>query len=336
MLAVPDCYAKEIQIMSAPHPSRLSSRVVAAFACVYFFWGSTYTAIHIAGLHLAPPLVAAARSTLSTVLLVAICLVSGRSLRVSRRDACRLALVGILFMTANNVLLTWAETMVTSGLASLVVATMPLMLALIEAGLPGGEALNKRGWTGILLGTAGMVALVWPSLQKDAPAGGRHLFAFGVLAVAALSWAVGSALSRRFNFKLDMFVATTWQLGAAGAVNILIALAGGTLKTAVWTRSGLGAIAYLSIFGSIVGLSAYTYLLQHVPVTKVATYAYVNPIIAVLLGVVLLHERLAGAEVLGMATIVAAVAMVILSRVKRNPGGGDEVLEDATAELSKV
>ncbi len=317
--------------MSASPAKRLTTRIVIAFACVYFFWGSTYTAIHIAGLHLAAPLVAATRSILSTVLLCGICLATGRRLRVTRAEAWRLALIGILFMTGNNVLLTWAETMVPSGLASLVVATMPLMLAVIEAGLPGGEALNKRGWTGILLGTAGMVALVWPSLRRSAPAGGRHLFAFGVLALAALSWAVGSALSRRFNFKTDMFVATTWQLGAAGAANIAIALAGGTLHTAVWTRSGLGAIAYLSVFGSIVGLSAYTYLLQHVPVTKVSTYAYVNPIIAVLLGVVLLHERLAPAEVLGMATIVAAVAMVILSRVRKNPVAAFTPPEDAAA-----
>ncbi len=323
--------------MSPSPSSRLSSRVVVAFACVYFFWGSTYTAIHVAGLHLAPPLVAATRSILSTVLLIGICLVTGRSLRVTRGEAWRLALVGVLFMTGNNVLLTWAETMVPSGLASLVVATMPLMLALMEAGLPGGEALNKRGWAGILLGTLGMVALVWPSLRSSAPAGGRHLLAFGVLGLAALSWATGSALSRRFQFKMDVFVATMWQLGAAGAVNITIAVLGGTLKTAVWTRSGLVAISYLSVFGSIVGLTALTYLLQHVPVTKVATYAYVNPIIAVLLGVVLLHERLAAAEVVGMATILGAVVMVILSRVKRSAGGDSNgEVEDATEVLTEA
>ena len=290
-----------------------------AFACVYFFWGSTYTAIHVAGEHLAPPLVAASRSILSTLLLIGICLSTGRRLRVTRGEAWRLALVGILFMTGNNVLLTWAETMVPSGLASLVVATMPLMLALLEAGLPGGEALNGRGWLGLLLGTMGMAALVWPSLKRTAPAGGRHLLAFGVLGVAALSWAVGSAMSRRFDFKMDTFVATTWQIGAAGTANLLIATLGGTWKTAVWTRPGLLAIGYLSVFGSIVGLTAYTFLLQHVPATKVSTYAYVNPIIAVLLGAMLLGERLQPAEVLGMAIIVAAVAMVILSRVKRVP-----------------
>jgi len=322
--------------MSASISSRLSSRVVLAFACVYFFWGSTYTAIRVAGVHLAPPLVGACRSSLSTVLLIGICVVRGTSLRVTRREAWQLALVGVLFMSGNNVLLTWAETMVASGLASLVIATMPIMIALMEAGLPGGEALNKRGWAGVLLGTAGILALVWPSLQGPAPAGGRHLFAFGVLLVAALLFAVGSVLARRFKFKMDMFVATTWQLGASAAVNLVIAVAGGTFTTAVWTRPGVEAIAYLAVFGTIVGLSAYTYLLQHVPVTKVSTYAFVNPMIAVLLGLVLLHERLAPTEMLGMGIIVAAVAMVILSRVKRNAGGHGGEMEDATAELSEV
>jgi drug/metabolite transporter (DMT)-like permease len=320
---------------ASPPQGRLPGRVLFAFACVYFFWGSTYLAIRVAGMHIAPPLVAACRSLLSTTLMILICLVRGVSLRVSKRDAWRLVLVGVLLMTCNNILLTWAETMVPSGLASLVVATMPIMIALIEAALPGGEGLNKRGWAGTLIGTAGMVALVWPSLRRGpAPAGDRQLLGFCILLVAALAFAVGSILSRRFRFKLDPFVATTWQIGAAGLANLSIAAAGGTFRTAVWTRHGVLAIVYLSIFGSLVGLSAYTYLLQHVPVTKVSTYAFVNPMIAVVLGVVLLGERLQSSEILGMAAIVGAVAMVVLSRVKRNPGGGPPI-EDATEEASE-
>ena len=252
-----------------------------------------------------------------------------RLLRIARRDALRLALVGILFMSVNNVLLTWSERMVPSGFASLVVATMPIMVAVIEAALPGGEALNRRGWTGTLLGTAGMVALLWPSLRHEAPAGGRHLFAFALLLIAALAFAVGSVLSRRFRLAVDPFAATTWQLGTASLVNFALALAGGSLHTAVWTRSGLLAIVYLAVFGSVVGLTCYTFLLQHVPVTKVSTYAFVNPIIAVLLGVVLLHEHLAPTELLGMITIVAAVAMVILSRVRRHTATAALIPEQA-------
>ncbi len=301
--------------------------MLIAFGCVYFFWGSTYTAIRVAGMHLAPPLVAGCRSLLSAVIIGTIVLLRGKSLRVSRGAAWRLALVGVLFMTGNNVLLTWSETMMPSGLASLVIATIPIMVALIETGLPGGEKLNKRGWTGVLLGTAGMVALVWPSLHRGGAAMTR-LLPFALLLVAGLCFAVGSVLSRRFRFKEDPLVATAWQIGCAGILNMSIAGVAGSFQTAVWTRSGVMAIAYLSVFGSVVGLSAYTYLLQHVPVTKVSTYAFVNPLVAVLLGVVLLGERLQPSEILGMAIIVAAVAMVILSRVKMRPGED----EDATAE----
>lgn len=293
------------------------SRVALAFACVYLAWGSTYGAIHIAGLHLAPPLVGAMRSLLSTVLIVGICVARGTSLRIPGSAAWRLALVGILFMSINNILLIWAETKVASGYSSLVIAMIPILVALMETALPGGETLNLRGWLGTLLGAVGMLALVWPTLHGAS--GGtdrRSLAGFAILVLAALAFASGSVLSRRFHFKVDMFVATAWQIGCAGLVNLTIAAAGGCFQTAHWTRDGVLAIIFLSTIGSVVGLTAYTYLLQHVAVTKVSTYAFVNPVIAVLLGVALFGERLSAAEVLGMIAILAAVAMVILSRTK--------------------
>ena len=142
----------------------MAGGVLLAFGLVYFFWGSTYTAIRIAGQFCAPPLVGACRCLLSAVILVAICLIRRTSLRVPAPVAWRLALVGVLLMSCNNVLLTWAETMVPSGLAALVIPTTPIMGAVIEALLPGGEAINKRGWAGTLLGSLGILALVWPSL----------------------------------------------------------------------------------------------------------------------------------------------------------------------------
>jgi drug/metabolite transporter (DMT)-like permease len=305
-----------------PHSAREQNRIVLAFACVYFFWGSTYGAIHIAGLHLAPPLVGATRSIISTALICTICLARGVSLRVPAGTAWRLALVGCLFMTFNNVLLVWAITKVASGFAALVIAMIPILVALIESALPGGERLNLRGWLGTLLGALGMVALLWPTLHAATAAGAggaqdrRSLFGFALLVVAALAFATGSVLSRRFHFRIDPFVATAWQIGAAGTLNLTIATVTGSFRTAHWTRSGLLAIAYLSVFGSIVGLTAYTYLLQRVPVTKVSTYAFVNPVVAVLIGVMIFRERLAPTELGGMALILFAVAMVILSRTR--------------------
>jgi drug/metabolite transporter (DMT)-like permease len=291
-----------------------------AFACVYLCWGSTYGAIHIAVQHLAPPLVGALRSLFSTLIILAICLARGTGLRVSRRTAWQLAIVGILLMSANNVLLIWAETKVPSGYASLVIAMIPILVALIETALPDGETLNLRGWLGTLLGALGMFALLWPSLRPAAAnQAARHsgnLAGFFILMLAALSFSIGSVLARRFRFQVDTFVATAWQVGAAGLVNLAIALAGGSLRTAHFTPAGLSAIAYLSVIGSVVGLTAYTYLLQHVAVTKVSTYAFVNPVIAVLLGILIFHERLARTEILGSILILIAVATVVFSRAK--------------------
>jgi drug/metabolite transporter (DMT)-like permease len=311
-----------------PFPVSEKSRVAVAFALVYFVWGSTYSAIYIAGLHLAPPLVGATRSLLSTIIICGICVARGASLRVPGSVAWRLALVGVLMMTVNNLLLIWGETKVPTGLSSLIIAMVPILVAVIETVLPSGEKLNRRGWFGTLLGAAGMFILLWPALHR---AGGatdrRSLLGFVILSAAALAFAAGSVLSRRFHFKVDTFVATAWQIGAAGVVNLALATAGGCFQTAHWTRSGLLAILYLSTIGSVVGLTAYTYLLKHVPVTKVSTYAFVNPVIAVLIGVVTLHERLAPAELAGMVVILIAVATVILSRTKSSPPPTDPMLE---------
>ena len=315
-----------------PRPIPQKTLVPFAFVCVYFVWGSTYSAIYIAGLHIAPPLVGAIRSLLSTIIICSICLARGTSLRVPGRTAWRLALVGILMMTVNNLLLIWGETKVPSGLSSLIIAMVPILVAVIETALPGGETLNLRGWLGTLLGAAGMFVLLWPALHRasgTASSGSdrRSLAGFAILVVAALAFAFGSVLSRRFHFRVDTFVATAWQIGAAVVVNLTIATAGGCFRTAHWTRSGLLAILYLSTFGSVVGLTAYTYLLKHVPVTKVSTYAFVNPVIAVLIGVATLHERLAPAELGGMIIILISVATVILSRTKPSTIPTDPMLE---------
>jgi drug/metabolite transporter (DMT)-like permease len=259
--------------------------------------------------------IAGSRSLLSALLIFLICLLRGKGLRVPKGELWKLILVGLLFMSGNNMLLIWGEKLVPSGFASLIVSTLPIQIALIEMVLPRGDRLNLRGWAGTLLGTAGIVLLVWPALHHGIVGFSRPLLGVLVLLGAALSFAIGSVLSRRFSFKADTFVATGWQVGAAAIFNWTLALATGGLHRSVWTLHGIAAIVYLSIFGTLFGLVAFTYLLQNVAVTKVATYAFVNPVIAVLLGVLLLGERLASTEVIGMVVIVVAVAMVVYSRM---------------------
>ena len=235
-----------------------STLVLLAFGSVYLFWGSTYGAIHVAGEHLPVPVVSATRSLISATLILLICLLSGKSLRVPKGEAWKLILVGLLFMSGNNMLLTWGEKLVPSGFASLVVSTLPIQVALIEMVLPGGDRMNLRGWAGTLLGTAGIVLLVWPALHSAHGAAGysRPLLGVVVLLGAALSFAIGSVLSRRFAFKADTFVATGWQIGAAAIFNWTLALTTGGLHHSVWTWHGVAAVVYLSIFGSVFGLVA--------------------------------------------------------------------------------
>jgi drug/metabolite transporter (DMT)-like permease len=305
--------------------SSRDTRVLIAFISVYLLWGSTYLAIHVAGEHLPVPVVAASRSLLSTTLIILICLLTGKSLRVPKGEGWRLAVAGILFMSGNNMLLTWGETMVPSGFAALIVCATPIMIALIEVLMVrlgrGGEPLNTRGWAGTLLGTAGIAALALPSIRAEhAHQGivGYSRPALGVLVLlgSALSFALGSVFSRRCRFKADTFVATGWQIGGAGLFNLCFALATGAFHRGVWTWQGTAAIVYLAIFGTLFGLVAFTYLLQNVAVTKVSTYAFVNPVIAVLLGFLILQERMARVQMLGMGIIVCGVAMVVLSRGK--------------------
>jgi drug/metabolite transporter (DMT)-like permease len=294
-----------------------STRILLAFASIYLVWGSTYVAIHVAGEKLPVLVVGGTRSLISSSIIAIICLFRGKSLRVPKGEGWKLVLIGLLFMSGNNMLLTWGETMVPSGYAALIISTLPIAIALLETVLPGGEKMNKRGWIGTLLGTAGICTLVLPSLHHRAAQSGsaRPLLGTLVLLGAVLCWAVGSVLSRRFRFKADTFVATGWQIGAAGIFNTALAILTGRLPHAVWTWHGIEAIAYLSIFGSLFGLVAFTYLLQNVPVTKVSTYAFVNPIIAVLLGVLLLGEHLVSSEIFAMGVIICSVAMVVYSRV---------------------
>ena len=294
-----------------------STKVALAFACVYLFWGSTYVAIHVAGEHLPVPVVSASRTTLSTIIIITACLVMRRSLRVPAGEWWKLVVVGVLFMSANNMLLTWGETMIPTGFASLIACTLPIMVAILNGVLHGGDAMNSRAWAGTMLGILGISVLVWPSLGRHGnPIGTHPLLGSAAVLGAAFCFAVGSVLSRRFKFQADTFVATGWQLGAAAIFNWIFALCTGSIPNMDWTPHGTEAILYLSVFGSIFGLVAFTYLLQNVSVNKVATYAFVNPVIAVLLGVLLLGERMTKTEGVGMAIIIGAVAIVIYSQRK--------------------
>lgn len=238
----------------------------------------------------------------------------GTSVRLSIADFRRALLLGVLMLTGNNVMVSWAEQSLSAGLAALLAAAIPLLIALAETAIPGGIPLTRAGWLGTVLGFGGLVLLLTPVLRG----GDAHASPTGVtiMLVANLLWVAGSLYSNRRPTKLNPFVSAGWQMLMGGALSILLGSALGGWHTAQWNRSAMLAVLWLVVFGSLVGYTAYTYLLHHVPVAKVATYAYVNPIVAVGLSAVFLHESLHGSQWIAMGIILASVAIVTASKAK--------------------
>jgi len=226
------------------------------------------------------------------------------------------ALVAVLLLGCSNVSLVYAEKTLPSGLAALSYAVIPLYVALVEMFLPGGETLSLRGWLGILLGFAGLAALLLPSVRTAMRGSTAVSWALAALLGGAFSWTVGSIYSRHARRAIPVFVAAGWQMFIAGIINTALGTALGEWPQAHLDRAAAVSMIYLITGGSLIGYSAFVYLLEHVPVAKVTSYTWVNPLIAVLVGAILLHERLVSTELAGMAAIVAAVILLTTSQIR--------------------
>ncbi|MFY9853110.1 MAG: EamA family transporter, partial [Terracidiphilus sp.] len=210
------------------HPEKktaTAASIVLAFGCVYFFWGSTYTAIRIGAAQMPALLLAGTRFFIAGAILLAWCRWRGLRILWPARAMLILSLIGFFLLSGSNVALVYAEKTVPSGLASLVLAVMPLYVALAEMLLPGGEPLPARGWLGMALGFAGLAALVWPSLRTGLAGDSARLIAIGVLLAGALAWTVGSILSRHARLPVNSFVAAAWQMLIAGAFCVFLGTA---------------------------------------------------------------------------------------------------------------
>lgn len=210
-------------------------------------------------------------------------------------------------------------------------AVTPLYVALIEMVLPGGEPLPVRGWLGMAMGFAGLAVLLWPSLHIGFSGNSALIWAIAALLGGALTWAVGSIVSRRARLQVNSFVAAAWQMLIAGVACIALGSVLGQWRQFHLTVSAAGSLAYLITGGSLLGYSGFIYLIEHVPVTKVSSYSYVNPMVAVLLGILLLHEHPEKAEFIGMVGIVIAVFLLTTAKVKAKPQPVEE-LEQLPAE----
>ena len=283
-----------------------------ALGIVYLVWGSTYLGIRVMVRYLPPLLSMGIRFVLAGLILAAaVRLLSGRgSLRVRRRELGSAALVGVLLLTLGNGAVAVAEQTVPSGLAALLVAAMPLWLVTLRA--TAGDRPHRLTVVGTLVGFVGIAVLARPgSAGGDVQAWGAVVVLFGTL-----SWAVGLFLSPRLPLPSSPFVATTYEMLAAGTAMLLGAVVSGEfagLQLDQVPAQGWWALAYLVLIGSIVAFTAFVWLSQNAPLSLVSTYAYVNPVVAVLLGWLLLAEPLTAAIVAGGALAVVGVAIVVRS-----------------------
>ena len=298
---------------------RQRSRIIVAFALLYVLWGSTYLAMRVIVRDMPPYVAGALRYLAAGPLMLAACAFMGRKIRITAQDFRRLLVIGILLLSLGNIGVLWGEEYVPSGLASLVVALVPIWVVMIEAWIFRSGRMTAKGLFGLALGIVGLLVLLWPRIASGSHLGRLELVGSGILAAASFFRALGSILSHRYNLTVDVFVSAAWQMTLAGIVNALVALVTNQLPKTHWTLPAFAWVGYLVVFGSWLGYSSYIYLLEHVPTPKVATYAYVNPIVAVFLGWVILHERVDAFMLLGTAIIIASVWLVNTSKLKGAP-----------------
>jgi len=291
-------------------------RIWTALITVYVIWGSTYLGIYYAG-HTIPPLFAAStRFITAGTLMAGLVTLRGGTLRMPRRHALSCAIVGCLLPGANSVLF-FAERNVPTGLASLIIASVPLWVAVLRL---TRERLPWQVLAGVGIGFVGVAVLAQPS-------GGARWWGLALCFCSALMWATGSFLSARMPMPRDPFAATSLEMLVGGFVMLPGSIF--TVHHFSPSASSIAGWVYLVTFGSIVGYTAYVWLLANAPLGLVSTYAYVNPIVAITLGVIFRGEHLTWRLLAGAVIVVAAVALV----VRREPTTGPAESEAPIAEV---
>ncbi|MGZ5002423.1 MAG: EamA family transporter [Chthoniobacterales bacterium] len=322
--------------MEAMHPQRRLS-VLAHFASIYLIWGSTYLAILFAIRSIPPLLMAGTRFLLAGAILYCAARMSGAP-RARLADWRTAAIVGTCLLVCGNGGVTLSEQYIPSGLAALLVATIPIYMAVLSWAF--GMARRPTGITalGLAGGFLGVGFLVGPALRfsatDEAP---KAWIGMTILLFSSLIWSAGSLYSRRTHTSASPFLAAAQQMLCGGTLMIVIGILAGELRhfdPHQVTMKSLGAFAYLVLVGGIVGYASYAWLLRHCDPAKVATYAYVNPIVAMLLGTIFAGEKLNMRTLFAAALIIGSVAIVI-TRGQR-AATGDRELEAAPLGTSEV
>ncbi len=286
---------------------------------VYLVWGSTYLAIRVMVETIPPLLGAGARFAFAGAALLVVLAVtsSRRRFTPGRAELLGALLIGALLCGANGVV-TAAEQEVPSAIAALMIATVPLWVVLLRRA--SGDRASRAGLAAVLVGFGGVALLMTPGEQT----GGASLVALLACVAAAFTWALGSFLAPRAALPQDPWVSTGWQLLLGGLVCVAGGLAlgeAGDVHPGRFSLDSVLAFAYLVVFGSWIAFTAYAWLLQHAPISRVSTYAYVNPVVAIALGWLVLSERVTPLMLAGAGVIVASVALIVRVETPRKRSG---------------
>jgi len=284
-----------------------------SLAILYVVWGSTYMAIRIV-VHDMPPMAAAAlRFLLAGVIMAGVAAVADRKHgRPTRRQLADYAFAGVLLLAVGNGLVMWSEKRIASSIAALIVASTPVWLTLFDGFRAGGQKWTVRVWTGTLIGLMGVVLVARPEGGIDP----GHWSSILALQCATLAWTSGTLYAQSVQRRLPLFTAASVEMLAGGAVLVALSFFMGEeiSRFATAGRDAWWALAYLTVFGSLVAFTAFAYCVNELPASTVGTYAYVNPVVAVILGAAFLDERLTSGLIAGGALILVAVLFATMGK----------------------
>jgi drug/metabolite transporter (DMT)-like permease len=295
--------------MPAGRPPRAA---YLAWAAICVVWGTTYLAIKVALESVPPMLVGGIRYLLAAPLLIVFLRARGDRLP-GRRTWPTYAVLGFLMLGVGNGGVVWAELHVPSGLAAVVIATTPFWMVVVDSCFPGGDRLTPRHWAGLLIGFGGIVMLVWPDLASGGSAGRSLLLGIAALQLACLGWSVGSSYGKRHGTHAPPLHSAAMQMLTGGLWLTLMGSALGEWGQLAPTWRSVSAVVYLALVGGLAGFGAYIYALAHLPVSFVSLYAYVNPVIAVALGSLVLGEPFTVRMAIAIAVILSGTAIVSLA-----------------------
>ncbi len=285
---------------------------ILAYVLVSFFWGSTYLAIKIGVEGMPPMFFAGVRFLIAGSIMLVFSVVRGHSFPSSKSELSRLWLVGLFMLLGGNGLVVYAEQWVDSGVASLIMATIPIFAGVLEHFFIRTTRLTLKALSGLLLGFFGVYFLLVPAehgISIDIP---------GILMLLSASflWSTGTVLSKTFKGNSSIVSNIGIQMFAGGVGLMFVSGITGEFSRVRFSMNSLLAIAYLVVFGSLIAYSSYIYLLQKWPATKAGTYAYINPLVAVSLGAIFLDEKINFLMILAMGAILLGVLIVQKSKIK--------------------